>query len=317
MLTACSTAQTTKTATRTEFLLDTFVTVTLYGSKDEAVLDGAMELCRYYDNILDRHNPKSLVSQLNRGQGPVEIAPELYDMLKTALQIGALSHGRYDITIAPVMDLWDFKGETGKVPDEKKLAQALALVGQENVLLLENHMVELKNGAQLDLGSIAKGFIADQMARHLREQKVPGAIVNLGGNVITVGNKPGNKPFVIGVQKPFGNRQEIVGSLEISDLSLVSAGLYERSFTGEDGVIYHHILDATNGMPAQTGLLSVSILSPSSTWADGLSTLCFLLGTEEAMQLVENMEDTEAIFLTADGKTLLSSGLVDRYQPVA
>lgn len=304
-----------KPISRTEFLLDTFVTVTLYGSKDEAALDGAIELCRYYDGVLDRHDPKSMISRLNSAQEPVEIDPRLYDMLATALELGALSQGRYDITIAPVMDLWDFKGDTGKVPSQNALEQALALVGQENVRLLENHKVELLEGVQLDLGSIAKGFIADEMARYLREQKVPGAIVNLGGNVIAVGKKPGNNPFVIGVQKPFADRQETVGTLEVTNQSLVSAGLYERCFTGEDGVLYHHIIDATTGMPAHTGLLSVSILSSSSTRADGLSTLCFLLGPEEAMKLVEDMEDTEAVFLTIDGKTLLSSGLADRYKP--
>lgn len=315
LLTTC-TPRASKNATRTDFLLDTFVTVTLYGSDDEKVLDGAMELCRYYDGILDRHDPESLISQINSGQGPVEVDPKIYDMLHTALQLGALSHGRYDITIAPVMDLWDFRSGTNQVPDPGQLAQALKRVNQEDVLLRENNTVELKNGVQLDLGSIAKGFIADRIAEYLREQKVPGAIINLGGNVATVGTKPGKRPFVIGVQKPFGSAQEIVGSLEVSDLSLVSAGVYERNFVGEDGVFYHHIIDATNGMPAQTGLLSVSILSASSTLADGLSTLCFLLGPEEGMQLVENMEDTEAIFLTTDGKTLLTSGLVDRYQPV-
>lgn len=311
-LTGCSNK---KTATRTEFLLDTFVTVTLYGSDDEAILSGAMKLCAQYDAMLDRFSPQSQISLLNGAAGPVRVDPELYLLLEKALHYCELSQGRYDITVAPVMDLWNFRGETNRPPEPEAVAQALERVDWRNVVLLGDDTVRLDHGAQIDLGSIAKGYIADRLTGYLEERGVEGATVNLGGNVAAVGSKPGNKPFVIGVQKPFEEREEIVGTLEITDLSLVSSGVYERYFIGEDGALYHHILDATNGMPADPGLLSVTIISPSSADADAMSTLCFLLGPAEGMELVEETEGTEAVFLTMDGQTLLSSGLTERYKP--
>lgn len=302
-------------ATRTEFLLDTFVTVTLYGSDDEALLDGAIELCASYDATLDRHNPDSELSRLNgAGEEGMAVSDSLYELLELALGYCARSGGHYDITVAPVMDLWDFHGDRPQPPTPEQVESALALVDWRRVELGADNRVVLHGGAQVDLGSIAKGYIADQMADYLREQKVPGAIVNLGGNVITVGTKPGGKDFEIGIQKPFEDREEIAGSLPVHDLSLVSSGIYERYFRHEDK-LYHHIVDAATGWPVENGLLSVTIICPSSADADAMSTLCFLLGLEAGLALVEGTPDTEAVFLQQDGTTWLSSGLEDRYKP--
>lgn len=300
-------------------MLDTFVTVTLYGSDDAQVLEGALAVCREYDAMLDRHSPQSEVALLNAaGTAGRQVPQPLYELLELALFYCGESQGHYDITIAPVMDLWEFRGdsheEPPQPPDPSAAAAALALVDWRNVELLENNRVVLHGGAQIDLGSIAKGYIADRMADYLREQKVPGAIVNLGGNVLTVGSKPGKKPFEIGVQKPFEDREEIVGSLEVTDLSLVSSGVYERFFYHQ-GTLYHHILDAATGLPVENGLLSVTIVCPTSADGDALSTLCFLLGGEEGLALVERLPEVEAVFLGQDGSTVLSSGLEGRYRP--
>lgn len=300
---------------RTDFLLDTFVTVTLYGSDDSQILDGALEICRTYDAMFNRHSSDSELYQLNNSPGePQTVSPQLYQLLEEALSYCHLSDGRYDITIAPVMDLWDFHGEDAAPPSPQALEEALALVDYRNVILKDG-TVQLLNGAQIDLGSIAKGYIADQMAEYLREEEVPGALLNLGGNVLAVGAKARGKPFEIGIQTPFEEgHQEIIGSLEVSDLSLVSSGLYERFFIHDDD-FYHHILDARTGYPVESELLSVTIASPSSIQADALSTLCFLLGQEEGMALVEGLPQVEAVFLEADNTMTWSSGLEGRYKP--
>ncbi len=304
---ALSSCAAEKTVTRSDFLLDTFVTVTLYGSDDDALLDEALELCRRYDAMFDRHDPHSELARLNAAGGaPTTVSPELYALLEKALYYCKLSGGIYDISVAPVLDLWDFSAG-GAPPDAAAVDAALARVNWERVLLSAGNTVELRGGVQIDLGSIAKGFIADEMAALLRG-RTPGALIDLGGNTVAVGGKHNGAPFLIGVRKPFDTEGGIVGNLPVKDMSVVSSGVYERYFRA-GGVLYHHILNARTGTPANTGLWGVTVVSPSSADADALSTVCFLLGPDDGLALIESLPDTEAVFLPDDGTVLPTSGL--------
>lgn len=162
--------------------------------------------------------------------------------------------------------------------------------------------------AQIDLGGVAKGFIADKVGAYLTSKGVRSAIVNLGGNVLTIGSKTGGQPFIVGVQQPFQDRNEDIGYLYVSGRSVVTSGIYERYFI-QDGKTYAHILDPRTGYPVQNDLSSVTIISDKSGDGDGLSATCFLLGVDKAEKLIESLPDTEAIFIKKDGSTVKTPGI--------
>lgn len=170
-----------------------------------------------------------------------------------------------------------------------------------------NLLTFAKEGMGLDLGAIAKGYIADRIKDYLLEQGVKSATINLGGNVLCVGEKPEGTPFKIGIQKPFSDRSETIAVMNISDKSVVSSGIYERYFE-KDGKIYHHILNPATGYPYDNHLVSVTIISDKSVDGDGLSTSCFALGLDKGMELINSLPDVQAVFITDDYELHYSDG---------
>ena len=220
-----------------------------------------------------------------------------------------LSGGAFDITIEPVSSLWDFTSGEKIVPDAETIAEKQACVGYEDVELKGNKLRFKKEGMGIELGAVAKGYIADKVKEYLVSEGVKSAVIDLGGNVLCVGEKPDGKPFKIGIQKPFADRSETVSAVEIAGTSVVSSGIYERYFE-KDGKLYHHILDPATGYPYENGLVSVTVLSEESADGDGLSTACFALGLEKGLELIEQTPDTEAMFITEDGEMHFSKGFV-------
>ena len=296
----------------TAFKLNTVVTVTLYDSTDENLLAEAIDLCDKYENLFSRTRPTSELYQLNHGLLPQEdgffcISPEMTELLTAALSYCEKSGGAFDITIGPVSALWDFTSEEKVVPSDAEISAALPLVDYRKVIVKENRVRFLQEGMQLDLGAIAKGYIADKIKEFLLEHGVTSAVINLGGNVLCVGEKPDGDAFEIGIQKPFAKRSETVSTIQVRDKSIVSSGIYERSFE-KGGKFYHHLLNPKTGYPYDNSLVSVTILSEKSVDGDGLSTACFSLGLEEGMRFIEDLPDTEAVFITEDYKLHYSSG---------
>ena len=177
-----------------------------------------------------------------------------------------------------------------------------------NLSLSGNTLTFLSPDTSIDLGAIAKGYIADRMKEQLLEAGAKSAIINLGGNVLCVGSLPDGAPFRIGLQMPFADYEETFETLGISDLSVVTSGVYERSFT-VDGTLYHHILNPKTGYPYDNGLIAVTILSGESVDGDGLSTTCFSLGLEEGLKLAESLEGVEACFIDSDYRVHYTSGM--------
>lgn len=296
----------------TAFKLNTVVTVTVYDSQDQEILDGALALCDEYERIFSRTLPESELYRLNEGQlqedgGNYSLSDPLAELTAAGLYYGDLSDGAFDISIAPVSSLWDFTSGEGTVPDSEAIAEALELVNYRDVTLEGNALHFAKEGMQLDLGAVAKGYIADRIKDYLLEQGVESAIIDLGGNILCVGSRPGGDPFRIGLQRPFASRRETVATVEITDKSVVSSGIYERYFE-EDGVLYHHILNPATGYPYDNGLVSVTIISDKSVDGDGLSTSCFALGLEKGMELIDSLSDVQAVFITEDGELHFSEG---------
>lgn len=290
--------------TATAFKLNTVVTVTIYDSQDTSLLDEALALCDYYEEIFSRTKETSELYRLNHGTLPKGsdgflISSELEELIRSGLSYGELSKGAFDIAIEPVSSLWDFTSGEKIVPQETAIQTALPLVNDQDVLLNNHQLSFQKEGMGLDLGAIAKGFISDRIKDFLVSKGIKSATINLGGNVLCIGNRPGNTPFRIGIQKPFADRNETAAVIEITDKSVISSGIYERYFE-KDGTLYHHILNPKTGYPCDTSLVSVTIITEHGVDGDGLSTTCFALGLEKGMELINSLPDVQAVFITDD-----------------
>lgn len=287
---------------------DTIITLNIYGTKDKAVMDDCLILCDEFEKKFSKTVEGSDVWKLNHAEGAwVEVSEETIDILKEAIKYSELTEGAFDISIAPLTELWHVNDNDGILPMEKEIKEAMSHVNYQYIQIEGNKVRLTDEKAQIDLGGIAKGYIADKLEELMKERGVTSAMINLGGNIKVVGSKTDGSSWNIGIQKPFADRNEVIGSVMIKDKTVVSSGIYERYFE-YDGKIYHHIIDKTTGAPSESDLEAVTIIGESSTAADALSTSCLLLGSEEGMKLVEQTEGVEAVFVTRDGVILKSSG---------
>lgn len=310
-LTSCASSTTTDTSpiSKTNFFFDTVVTISIYDSTDETIIDGCFELCTYYESLFSRTIDTSEVSLINNSTDPVTVSDETIQILNEATKYSSLSSGKFDITISKLSSLWNFTGDNPSVPNDSDINSALSTVNYKDVVTNGNSVDILNDETMIDLGGIAKGFIADKIKEFLLSKDVHSAIINLGGNILMVGTKPDGTDFNIGIQKPFSDRNESILYIKGSDLSVVSSGVYERYFY-ENDVLYHHILDTSTGYPVDNGLLSVTIVSYISAEGDALSTGCFALGLEKGTQLIESLDGVEAVFVDKDYNITYSSGLI-------
>lgn len=288
----------------TAFKLNTVVQVTIYDSKDTSLIEEAFALCDKYEELFSRTKPSSEIYQLNHKTLPQDkdgfaVSFETAQLIAKGLAYGRLSDGNFDISIEPVSSLWDFTSGEKAIPSEESLLSALPLVNYKNVTLNGQHVQFAEEHMGLDLGAIAKGYIADKIKEFLLSKGVKSAIINLGGNVLCVGSKPDGSPFRVGIQKPFAERSETAAVVDISDQSMVSSGVYERYFE-KNGQRYHHILNPATGYPYENSLVSVTIISDKSVDGDGLSTSCFALGLEKGMALINSLPEVHAVFITDD-----------------
>lgn len=296
---------------KSSFKLNTIVSITLYDSQDESIIEGAFALCDAYENLLSRTKKESEIYQLNeQGHNSFTLSEETMDILTTGLHYSKLSNGAFDLTLEPLTSLWNFGSSEQRLPSKEEIEEALKHVGYENIKLEGNTITFAKEGMGVDLGAIAKGFIADKMKEYLISKEVNSAIINLGGNILCVGEKPDGSAFNVGIQKPFEDRNETIAVMEIRDLSVVSSGIYERFFT-VDGKNYHHILNPSTGYPYDNDLISVTIVSKKSIDGDALSTTCFALGLEKGMEMIESLPDTYAVFITSDYQLHYTKGFAE------
>lgn len=292
LLCGCNSGETENSETR--FLLDTVCTVTADCGDD--IINGAFSLCEDLERTLSKNVKDSDVYRLNNTEGFVSVSPDTLKTVERALYYSELSGGKFDITIAPVSALWDFKNQV--VPDRNEIAEAL-----KNV---DYHSVEIKDGGisldgkQIDLGGIAKGYIADKATEYLKENGVKKALINFGGNICMIGQ------YNIGIKRPFDD--SVIASIEIKDKCAVTSGIYER-YIEKDGKTYHHILDPKTGYGVENELAAVTVIGEKALDCDALSTVCMLLGAEDGLEIINRTADTEAVFIDRDGGITLSSGL--------
>ena len=291
------------------YYFDTVVTLTLYDAP-EGLLEKLWQECGRYERLLSRTVPGSDVDRINRAGGQtVQVDPETWTILQRAADISRLTGGAFSVTIAPLSTLWDFTGETPRMPDDAQRLSALPLVDDSRLQLGEDNTVTLPAGMSIDLGGIAKGYIADRLAEMVRG-RVSGATLNFGGNVYALGNAPGAEGFNIGISHP-QSPNNAIAALRVKDRSVVTSGTYQRCFE-KDGRLYHHILDPATGLPAETGLVSASIVAESSMTADALATACIVLGEEGALALLGQL-GYDGLLIREDMTIVTTPGLKDRY----
>lgn len=295
---------------KTGLYFDTVITITTYDSTNENLLEECFSLCSQYENMLSKTIENSDVWKINNSNGqPTYVSSETIKLLNEALYYSKLTQGKIDPTIDPLSSLWDFTSSKHVIPSDILIKEALSHVNYENIIIKGNYVTLLDAEASIDLGFIAKGYIADKLKELLLENNVASALINLGGNILVIGSKPQGDPFHIGIQKPFDAQNASIASIAVINTSVVSSGVYERYFE-LDGKVYHHLIDSKTGYPRENNILGVTIISQSSLQADALSTSCFMLGVDEGMELIESLDDVEAIFITDDFKLHYSTGAI-------
>lgn len=303
---------------QSSYQIGTYITLSIYADQqvpDEA-FDDFFELINYYENMVSKNIPTSEVSQINQNAGvqPVVVSSELMEMVKIGLGYASDSNGLFDVSIGSLVDLWGIGTENAKVPNEAELKESMATVDYKNIVIDEaSKTVYLKDpGMIMDLGALAKGYIADRVKELIIEKGFDAAIVNLGGNVLTVGTKPNADFWRIGVRDPRSDTVTEMGILNLEDNSIVSSGVYERFFL-EGEMRYHHIINPKTGYPEQNDMMSVSIVSKNSVDGDALSTTAFLMGLEEGLKYVESLEGIDAVVVMSDLSVYITSGLSEKF----
>ena len=307
---SCAGSRQAEPISETRLLLDTYCTVSIHEPQDREILSKALDLCAEYEKLLSISVEGSDVWRINHGWGePVTVAPQTAEIIRAGLEYGELSGGMFDITIGRLTTLWDFTGKSG-VPAEPDIISARDTVDYRQVII-DGDMVQLTNPeAWIDLGGIAKGYIADKVAEFLREKGVRAAVVDLGGNIVVVGQKADGSRWNVGITKPFSERNDLIGIVETSEASVVSSGVYERRFE-QDGIIYHHILDPNTGKPVDSGVTGVTVVSDSSMAGDALSTMILLLGRDRAGAVIDEVPGIAGAVLVLEGGEVSVYGDVD------
>ena len=292
------------------FAMDTYMSLTAYGAKAEDAVTEAIHEIQRLDAMFSVGNTDSDVTTANM-QGSATVSDETAYLVEQSLEISRKTDGAFDITIYPVMELWGFTTKNYKVPQADELQETLKRVSYENVSLKDHELV-LKNNAQIDFGGIAKGYTSSRVMQIFKEYGIEHGMVNLGGNVQTLGTKTDGTAWRVAIQSPQGGNQYL-GILETSDQAVITSGGYERYFE-ENGVTYHHIIDPKTGYPSDSDLTSVTIVCADGTKADALSTSFFVMGLKRAESFYENTDlDFDVILLTKDNQIYISEGIAQNF----
>ena len=292
------------------FAFNTVITMQAYGAPElcQAALTEARDECRRFERLFSRTLPHSEITQINQAKGAaVEISKDTYLLLEAAKYYCAESRGLFDITIGSATRLWDFNKQI--IPDAQMLHEALKHVNYQALQLhaeLEQESTSkfraqlIDPDAAIDAGGIAKGYIADCLTETILSHGITNFLINLGGNTVVRGTKPNGASWRVGIQNPL-QKEGIVGAVDITDVSLVTSGIYERCFE-QGGVFYHHILDPQSGFPVQTDAAGVTVIAKRSIDAEGFSTTLLAMGIKAGIEFARSRSEIiNAIFIDHQG----------------
>ena len=291
------------------FAMDTVMDLKIYSENDEALSEAKAEI-RRIDTLFDRGNENSDIYRINKNKS-ADVSAETADVIRAALSISDRTGGAFDITVAPVMDLWGFYGNEFNVPSDDELQSTLEGVGYEKIRL-DNTNISIPENTGIDLGGIGKGYTSDRIAALLKNKGVKSAIISLGGNVHAIGKRNDGSEWTVGITDPH-NKSQLIGKLKTSDKAVITSGAYQRYFK-QDGITYHHIIDPTTGKSADSGLASVTVIADSGMTADGLSTALFVMGLDKAIELWRSSSDFDAVFVDESGMIYVTEGIADVFE---
>lgn len=302
---------------QTEIFMGTPISITLYDGGNQKILDKVFEKIVEIEDLVSINKENTEITKLNESAGveKVKLSNLSYDILKKGIEYSKLSNGSYDITIGPLVKLWSIGLEGAKVPSKDEINETIGYIDYNNIEINDytKEAFLTKEGMEVDLGSIAKGYAADEVVKILKQEGIRSAIIDLGGNIYALGSKNSDNNWKVGIQDPFSDRGKVIGAVEVFDKTVVTSGIYER-FIEEYGVRYHHILNPKTGYPYETDIAGVSIIADNSIDADALSTLTFTKGVKEGLKFVENLDNVDAIFITNDKKIYLTENIKDNFK---
>jgi thiamine biosynthesis lipoprotein len=302
-------------SSQAEFVLGTVCSITLYDhkKKQESVYNEVFTRLREIENLMSVNISDSDVSRINAAAGiaPVQVHEDVFKVIERAIFFSRLSDGAFDPSVGPLVSLWGINSDNPQVPPREAIERIILFINWHNIDLDKqtNSVFLRRQFMTLDLGAIAKGYAADEAAAILKNAGIKRAVIDLGGNIVILGEKKDASPWRVGIQKPNTGRGEYIGIIQIPKAAtVVTSGVYERYFEAQ-GRRYHHIFSPLQGYPANNGLVSVTIIASVSMDADALSTAVFVLGFEKGRTLIETLSDVEAVFVFEDNNVRITSGV--------
>ncbi len=293
------------------FAMDTYMSLDVYCTGQD-VVDRAAARIREIEDLFSVTDEQSEIYAVNEN-GSARVSEETTSLLERTLELCKLTDGALDISIYPVARAWGFTTEEYRIPDSGELSELLKYVDYSQIQI-DGDQVTLGENMMIDLGSVVKGYTGDEVVEMLSEEGVTSALLNLGGDVRTLGAKPNGNLWNIAIRDP-NDSNGYAGIVSVENKSVVTSGGYERYFEGSDGEIYWHIIDPATGSSARSGLISVTIVSDSGLYGDALATALFVMGETKAVEFWRERQDFDMILITDDGRLLATEGLEDCFEP--
>lgn len=291
------------------FAMDTYMSLVAYGENAQEALTAAAQEINRLERELSRTVQSSDVAKLN-ADGAATVSEETASLLQQSIAFSNAVGGLFDITIAPLVNLWGITTDSPRVPAQSEIDALLPLVGSDHITI-SGDLVTLDNGCSVDLGGIAKGYASDCVAEIFKRCGVEHAVISLGGNAYVCGGKVDGSPWSVEVKDP-QNTDAGAAIFTMYDGFAVTSGGYQRNFTAEDGTVYQHIIDPRTGKPAQSDLLSVTVVAQNGTMADAYSTALYVMGEQGACDFWRSHAgEFDLILITADGRVLYTPSLAD------
>lgn len=314
VLTGCGGEQKVSSQSSQVFAMDTVMLLTVYGDQAQQGLDQAEQTIQKLEKLWSATDENSEIWALNHSGGNwVELSEDTREILSRGLELCALTDGALDLTAYSAVQAWGFPTGAYRVPDEAELEQLVGTIDYTQVELDDNQ-ARLPEDMSLDLGAVAKGRLGEVLSQDLKELGVTSALLELGGNIQTVGTKPDGSRWRVGIQDPNSQEGGYLAIVEVADQAVVTSGDYQRYFE-QDGQTYCHIMDPATAAPADSGVDSVSIVGSDGTVCDALSTALFVMGEEKGAQFWKDHPelDFEAIFVSQDGTIAVTEGLEEHF----
>ena len=294
-------------------LMGASIHLTIFHEDAQNLLLQSEQLLHLYKNRFSANDADSELMEINlqAGKKAVQVHPNLFELIELGKKHSIAANSHLNIAIGPLVQTWRIGFSDAKLPSEEEIQRLLKITNPEEIVLNDsNREVYLsKEGMRIDLGALAKGYIADKLKEFLVEQGVRSGIIDLGGNILTIGENPTfHRPWRIGIQNPVLKRGEHVAVIEVSDASVVTSGIYERQLV-VDGKTYHHIFDRTTGYPMETELASITIVAEKSVDCEIWTTRLFGQNPYDIIEEIEQQPGLEAFVITKNQKMMYTSGI--------